>query len=302
MRVHHLNCISTCPVGGKLFDGATPTLFRRGRLTCHCLLIEGPDSLVLVDTGLGRYDVADPASRLSRLFLFLLRPEFREEMTAYRQIQRLGFDPRDVRHVVLSHLDFDHAGGLDDFPWATVHMLEEERRSAVAQRTLLDRMRYRPQQWGSMATWQTHRPEQGDRWFGFDCVRQLPGVPPEVLLVPLVGHTLGHAGVAVRLSGRWLLLAGDAYFHRAEMDPDRPSCPPGLRFYQWMMEKDRDARLRNQRRLRGLARAAGGAVELFCSHDVAEFERLAGRSASVPPSWIPTSAGRWPQAPPLGVA
>ena len=301
MRVHHLTCISTCPLGGRLFDGRTPGLFQRGRLTCHCVLVEGPDSLVLIDTGLGRFDVADPASRLSRFFLFLVRPEFREEMTAYRQIQRLGFDPRDVRHVVLSHLDFDHAGGLDDFPWATVHMLEDERRSAVAQRTLLDRMRYRPQQWGTMASWKTYRPAEGDRWFGFDSVRQLAGAPPEVLLVPLVGHTLGHAGVAIRISGRWLLLAGDAYFYRGEMDPDRPYCTPGLRFYQWMMEKDRAARLENQRRLRALGRVAGGAVDIFCSHDVAEFERLAGRPASIPTSWIPAGLGRRPhEAPPLG--
>jgi glyoxylase-like metal-dependent hydrolase (beta-lactamase superfamily II) len=31
-------------------------------------------------------------------------------MTAIRQLEQLGFDPRDVEHIVLSHLDFDHAG------------------------------------------------------------------------------------------------------------------------------------------------------------------------------------------------
>src|SRR5688500_8899023 len=93
----------------------------RGRLTSHCLLIEGSDSLVLVDTGYGRRDVADPRSRLAKTFLALVKPELREEMTAHHQIRALGFDPRDVRSIVLSHLDFDHAGGLDDFPNATVH-------------------------------------------------------------------------------------------------------------------------------------------------------------------------------------
>ena len=51
---------------------------------------------------------------------------------------------------------------------------------------------------------------------GFERVRQLSGVPPEVLLVPLPGHTLGHAGVAIeRTSGNWVLQAGDAYFYHA---------------------------------------------------------------------------------------
>ncbi|RYZ85400.1 MAG: MBL fold metallo-hydrolase [Proteobacteria bacterium] len=120
MRIHHLNCISSCPIGGRLMDGISPSILQRGHLTCHCLLIETAESLVLIDTGYGLRDVHDPHSRLSEFFLTQLKPDFRESMTAYRQIERMGFDPRDVRHIILSHLDFDHAGGLDDFPWATV--------------------------------------------------------------------------------------------------------------------------------------------------------------------------------------
>ncbi|HLM75875.1 MAG TPA: hypothetical protein VK459_24360, partial [Polyangiaceae bacterium] len=98
MRVHHLNCISTCPLGGKLMDGFSSGSLR-GRLACHCLLVEAGSQLVLIDTGFGLRDVADPFGRLSKFFLALVRPELREEMTAYRQIQRLGYDPRDVRHI-----------------------------------------------------------------------------------------------------------------------------------------------------------------------------------------------------------
>src|SRR3954466_4163679 len=108
-------------------DGRTPSVLTRGELACHCLLVETASSLVLVDTGLGLRDVANPRSRLSGFFLALVKPDFREEMTAVRQVARLGHDPRDVRHIVLSHLDFDHAGGLDDFPHATVHLLARER-------------------------------------------------------------------------------------------------------------------------------------------------------------------------------
>lgn len=280
MRVHHLNCISTCPLGGRLMDGRTQALAARGELCCHCLLVETADSLVLVDTGLGMRDVLQPRTRLSRFFLALVHPDLRAEMTAVRQIQRLGFRPQDVRHILLSHLDFDHAGGLDDFPHARVHMLERERTHAQRQHSWLDRQRFRPQQWSSAARWHTYDSAQGDAWMGFDCVRALEGVPPELLLVPLPGHTHGHAGIALDSPSGWLFLAADAYFHADEMHTT-PECPPGLRAYQWMMELDRPARLHNQHRLRELRHRQTG-MEFFCSHDVSEFERLSGRSAGVP--------------------
>lgn len=282
MRLHHLNCISTCPVGGRLLDDHSASIVRRGHLSCHCVLAETERGLVLIDTGMGLRDVADPHSRLSRMFLFLLRPQFREQMTAVRQIRRLGLNPGDVRHIILTHLDFDHAGGLDDFPQAKVHLLAQERDYARMQRTWLDRQRFRPQQWSSSGRWLTYSAMDGERWFGFDCIRSLTGLPPDILLVPLPGHTHGHTGVALRHAGGWHLLAGDAYFHHDELDPQRPGCPTGLRFYQWMMEKDRHSRLSNQRRLRDLRKEHDQDVQIFCSHDVLEFERLSGRSASVP--------------------
>lgn len=63
----------------------------------------------------------------------------------------------------------------------------------------------------------------------------------EIALIPLIGHTFGHAGVAVKSAERWLFQTGDAYFFHGEMDPAHPYCTPGLGFYQCMMEKDRSA-------------------------------------------------------------
>ncbi|MCC8487717.1 MBL fold metallo-hydrolase [Xanthomonas campestris pv. raphani] len=281
MRVHHLNCISTCPLGGHLMDGRTHGVLERGHLSCHCLLVETNAGLVLIDTGFGLRDVAEPRARLSAFFLALVKPDLREDMTAIRQIQRLGFDPRDVRHIVLTHLDFDHAGGLDDFPHARVHLMTRERDAALAQHTWMDRQRFRPQQWSTRGQWRTYDSTSGAAWMGLECVHDLHGLPPEILLVPLPGHTFGHAAVAVRTPERWLLLAGDAYFYHREMDP-QPYCTPGLRFYQWMLEKDRAARLHNQQRLRALRQQQGAEVEVFCSHDVVEFERIAGLPARLP--------------------
>jgi glyoxylase-like metal-dependent hydrolase (beta-lactamase superfamily II) len=280
MRLHHLNCISSCPLGGRLMDRRSHSL--RGKLASRCVLIETGAGLVLLDTGFGLMDVARPGERLSRFFLRMLDPAFREELTAVRQIERLGFTARDVRHIVLTHLDFDHAGGLDDFPEATVHMLDRELEDATAQRSWLDRQRYRPQQWGSRARWTTYAAAQGEPWFGFEAVRDLRGLPPEILMIPLAGHTLGHAGIAVQQDDHWLLLAGDAYFDHEELDPVDPQCAPGLRLYQWMMEKDRRARLDNQDRLRGLVRSNAGSVLVICSHDPRELERDTRRSLDTP--------------------
>lgn len=283
-RVHHLNCISSCPLGGRLMDERLPTVIARAELSCHCLLVETNDGLVLVDTGFGLGDVRAPRTRLSRFFLSLLKPALAEELTAVRQVARLGFAVSDVRHIVLTHLDFDHAGGLDDFPNAAVHMMRSECVHAEAQRTWLDRQRFRPAQWGgSRARWVLHEASGGEVWEGFERVRPLGDALPDLALVPLPGHTHGHAGVAVQADGQWLLLAGDAYFHRREMDTFAPWCPPGLRAYQTLMEKDRDLRLTNQARLRALHGAHTTGLTLCCSHDPVEFERLSGRALDALP-------------------
>jgi glyoxylase-like metal-dependent hydrolase (beta-lactamase superfamily II) len=285
MRIHHLNCISTCPLGGRLMDGRSAHIFERGELACHCLLVEGDNGLVLVDTGLGLRDVAHPRARLSAFFLLLVSPDFREQMTAARQIARMGFDPRDVRDIVLTHLDFDHAGGLDDFPNARVHLLQNERDYALQQKTWLDRQRFRPQQWSTRGHWLAYPAGTGEPWKGFAGVRSLAKLPPDILLVPLPGHTHGHTGVAIRTQTGWELLAGDAYFDHREMQSS-PRCTPGLRFYQWMMQKDGPARLENQARLRELVATDEG-VQVYCSHDPDEFERLSGRALDTPVQSVP---------------
>lgn len=271
LRVHHLNCTTMCPPGGRFMDG-------RGQgpaaLVCHCLLLELDRGLVLVDTGFGLQDVLHPTPRLSPLFLQLLRPQLNEGQTALRQLERLGFHAEDVKDIVLTHLDFDHAGGLDDFPNARVHLLADELRAAQAQATALDKQRYRPRQWRSESHWVTYPVPRGERWFGFDAVRELSGLPPELLLIPLAGHTPGHAGIAIQQGEHWLLHAGDAYFFHDEMNFARPRCTPGLRLYQNLMQKDGKLRRHNQQRLRELVRRHGEHVTVFCAHDAEEFEWL----------------------------
>lgn len=270
MHIHHLNCGCMCPLGGALFDGFSPGL--TARLVCHCLLIETEQGLILIDTGFGTRDVQAPYSRLSPFFIHFNGIQFEQQYTAIAQIQQLGFSPRDVRHIVLTHLDFDHAGGLEDFPEATVHVLQAEAEAARDRRSLLARQRYRLKQWDEVRHWRFYE-AGGQLWHGFEAVRDLEGLPPEILLIPLAGHTRGHAGVAIASGQNWLLHAGDAYFYRQEMDAQY-HCTPGLRAYQRLMEVDRQERLRNQQQLRDLARNQRGTVQLFCSHDAVEFQTL----------------------------
>jgi glyoxylase-like metal-dependent hydrolase (beta-lactamase superfamily II) len=274
MRIHHLNCGTCCPAGGRLFDGTSDSPL--AHLVCHCLLIESDRGLVLVDTGFGTRDVAQPGRRLSSFFRGLNNPQLRPEETAISQLRRLGFRPEDVRHIVISHLDFDHAGGIEDFPHATIHLTAREKEVAGRQQggAFVGTRRYRPQQWDEAEHWSLYPLGGGEPWFGFDCVRDLNGLPPDILLVPLAGHTWGHAGVAIDTPQGWLFYAADAYFYRGEIGAERYDCPPGLRGYQALMEVDRAARIRNQQRVRELALAHGGEVRIFCAHDAREFEIL----------------------------
>lgn len=275
MRIHHLNCGTCCPLGGRLFDGTSNSAF--GHLVCHCLLIETDDAgLVLVDTGFGTRDVAHPERRLSPFFITLNNIQLRARETAAAQVRALGFDPADVRHIIITHLDFDHAGGIEDFPHAAVHVTAREREVAEERKggAFVGSRRYRPQQWDEVGDWRLYPLGGGEEWFGFDAVRDLDGLPPEILLIPLAGHTWGHAGVAIREPGGWMLHAGDAYFYRGEVGVAEYSCPPLLRGYQRMMEVDRQARLSNQRRLRQLSLDHAGGVRMFCAHDSVEFDLL----------------------------
>lgn len=303
MRIHHLDCGPMRPLGGALMDGVSPGLL--GRLTCHCLAIETPGAgVVLVDTGLGLADMQRPFPRLPWWNAAMLRFRFDPERTMLRQLRALGIGPGEVRHIVMTHLDFDHAGGLADFPAARVHLMEREAKAARRREGLLGRTRYRPVQWGDTTRWHTYSERAGGRWFGFDAVTQLDGLPPEILLVPLPGHSEGQAGVAVEGRQGWLLHAADSYFNRVEVhgaggagtkgaggagtkgargagtrdagdvateDAAPPQAPPGAAAYEAAMAWDRRLARANQARLRRLLREPDADIAVFCTHDPVEF-------------------------------
>jgi len=251
MRIHHLNCGSLDPPGEPM--------------VCHVLLLEVDSRLVLVDTGFGTADVADPR-RLGAI-RHLTRPALRAEETAWAQLWARGLDPRDVRDIVLTHGDLDHAGGIGDFPGARVHLLAAERDAALRPRGSRERMRYRAVHWEHTSRLIGHRPGSGS-WHGLEGLVELDEVAPGMMLVPLPGHTAGHAGIALPVGGGWLLHAGDAFHSTAALTTGRNH--PGVQLRQAVLAQHPTALRRTQRRLSALA--SQGGVGILNSHDRALLE------------------------------
>jgi glyoxylase-like metal-dependent hydrolase (beta-lactamase superfamily II) len=271
-RVHHLNCATMCPVGRFLIG--QPGLghgFRRGRLVCHCVLIETErDGLVLIDTGLGTRDVAGQTP-LRRSFRAVVGPRLDPAEPAIAQIRARGLDPRDVRHIVVTHLDVDHAGGLADFPAARVHVHGREHAAAIARARPGERRRYLPEHWSHGPRWEVYV-EDGDTWRGLPAVTRLRGLDADIGLVPMHGHSRGHSAVIARTGSRWLVHAGDAYYHRGTVEGT--GVPIGLAAFERFTQVDAAARRASAAALRQL-RTHYTDLDLFCAHDPAEFDALA---------------------------
>jgi glyoxylase-like metal-dependent hydrolase (beta-lactamase superfamily II) len=268
MNIHHLNCGSICPACQRLMQGRGGW-FDAAKMCCHCLLIEDEQGLVLVDTGFGTLDIEQP-KRLGGGFLATMRPKLLLAETALYQVKALGYDPADVRHIVPTHLDLDHAGGLPDFPAATVHVLQAEHDAALHPTTIPEKGRYRQHQFAHGPKWQTYQPSS-QTWFGFEGVQQVKGLSGEVLIVPLLGHTKGHSGIAIKQGSKWLLHVGDLYFDRRSLTADAPMM---MRVSERLMAHDNRQRLANVGRVAALLNEHANEVEVFCAHDPLELAQM----------------------------
>ena len=258
MKIHHMNC------GTIRLPGA--------RMVCHVLLLETGNGLVLVDSGFGLEDIANPAQRIGP-FRHIIRPLLDPEETAVRQIERLGFRREDVRDIVLTHFDIDHIGGLSDFPHADVHLTKTEADAAMYHPSFSERHRYSRQQWSYGPKLVEHAP--GDEiWQGFTGVKRLSAVAPGLLLVPLPGHTRGHAGYAIDTGNGWLLHAGDAFYYQCTLD-GRSKMPLAARIQETLVSFNRRQVAENQARLAELYARSGSGVDIICSHDPALLEKFA---------------------------
>lgn len=194
MAISYINC---APMRPKLLSSEV------GNLT---VLVDTDQGPVLIDTGLGLHDYEAPTRRV-RLFRYLFGIPYAPQQTAIRQLETMGISPTNVKHVIQTHLHFDHAGGLPDFPWAQVHLHQKEYEAMLKPKTLLEWSAYDKADFSHQPHWVTYE-QCTEKWFEFDAI-PLPFMP-RMLLIPLFGHTSGHCGVAIEDGNGWVFQAGDA--------------------------------------------------------------------------------------------
>jgi glyoxylase-like metal-dependent hydrolase (beta-lactamase superfamily II) len=160
----------------------TPDADNRIALATRSLLVEtARDGLVLVEAGCG-----DKWTDKERAMYAL------ERRTAVDALREAGVDPADIAHVVVTHLHFDHAGGLTragdagpvaTFPRARIHVQRTEWRDALANKSTMTRTYLRTHLDPIASEVELHDGE---------CA-PLAGFT----LLPAAGHTWGHQAVLV---------------------------------------------------------------------------------------------------------
>ncbi|NMN95477.1 MBL fold metallo-hydrolase [Antrihabitans stalactiti] len=257
MKVHHLNC-------GTMHMPTAP-------LVCHVLLLETDRGLVLVDTGYGLRDIADPARRLGP-YRRVVKPILDPDETALRQVERLGFRGDDVTHIIVTHFDSDHIGGIADFPDASIHTTAAEARGAMHSPSWREKVRYQSAQWAHGPKIVEHNPD-GEKWRGFAAAKELDDISPGIVLVSLPGHTRGHMAVAVDSGDRWILHAGDSFYHPGTID-GTSKVPRALRVQEALIGFEPSTVRANHARLAELYRRAEPGLAIICAHDPSMFEQM----------------------------
>lgn len=158
----------------------------------NCLLVETPAGRVLIETGIGER-VTDKVREMRRY----------EGRPVVPALEAAGFDPATVDVVVMSHLHFDHAGGLlrsdgsKAFPRARIVAQRAEWDISLDDNSRIVASYDQPElrlvnEWGSDGA------VDGD-------VELLPGVS----VVRTGGHSKGHQAIVVRGANETLAFFGD---------------------------------------------------------------------------------------------
>jgi len=194
---------------------------RQSWIPVPAFLVEHPGAgPVLIDTGFDPSMAIDPALTMGRAAAAVYNFRIAPGNSIASQIGALGIDAADVGVVVMTHLHFDHASGVGQFPNATFVAARREWGAAVAPRARL--RGYYPQQLEGATDWRLLEPDgpTAEPFAGLERTIDLFG-DGSVRLISTPGHTPGHLSVLLRLRGRNALLTGDAAYDRRTLDGER---------------------------------------------------------------------------------
>lgn len=153
-------------------------------------LLRNGDRVILVDTG---YDDAEAASRDRPI-----------RLNPAQALAPLGLKPEDITEVIVTHLHYDHAGGLTLFPNAHLHLQEAEMAYATGPCMCHDVLRM-PFTAGHVCEAIT-RLYRGKLTFHDGDAQVADGVTVHCI----GGHSRGLQAVRVRTQVGWMVLASDA--------------------------------------------------------------------------------------------
>jgi N-acyl homoserine lactone hydrolase len=105
------------------YRGGSPRDKRMFAMTA--VLVRHPRGDLLIDTGLGRRVEAQFAQLP---FLFRAMSPYQRKEAAVDQLRAVGYDPRQLRAILLTHAHWDHVSGIPDFPGTPVWVTARERR------------------------------------------------------------------------------------------------------------------------------------------------------------------------------
>jgi N-acyl homoserine lactone hydrolase len=187
----------------SLFDPWDPACGETMEIPYYFFAIDHPGGWTLVDCGISPAFAADPVGRLgdqAEMSELLVGPD--DDVA--RQLTAIGIIPEQVAHVVLTHMHYDHCGGLPLLPAATVHVQAAERAFAQAPPPY-QASAYIADDWNAPVNWH-------------DVDGQLDLFEDgTVVAFPTPGHTPGHQSVEVRLPEGNVIIVGDAAYHPAKM-------------------------------------------------------------------------------------
>lgn len=185
-------------------------------LPIGCWLIEHPEGLIMVDTGESSHANYYHYQPWWHPFMQTCERRWvRPEEEAGAKLRALGFDPADVRWVVMTYMHGDHAGGIPNFPKSEFVLSAPEAAASLAWSGPISgflNMHY-PKGFNPARVEHKDGP-----WESFDHSTKLTK-DGRVRIVPTPGHTEGHQSVVIEQDDHLVMIAGDAaYNERALID------------------------------------------------------------------------------------